>query len=77
MVTAQNQKGENKMPTRTWHPTAAELKVRLFINYKLFGVFVKSIANTIIKGMVGVKEVDHQSGRDCDYLFVSVEENNA
>ena len=65
------------MPSRTWHPTAAELKVRLFINYKLFGIFVKSIADTIVKGMVGVKEVDHQSGRDCDYLFVSVEENNA
>ena len=64
------------MATRAWHPTAAELKVRLFINYKLFGIFVKSIADTIVKGMVGVKEVDAQSGRDCDYLFVSVEENN-
>ena len=65
------------MPTRTWHPVAEELKVRMFVNYKLFGVFLKSIADTIVKGMVGVKEVDHQAGRDCDYLFVSVEENNA
>lgn len=64
------------MSTRTWHPTAAELKVRLFINYKLFGIFVKSIADTIIKGMVGVKEVDHQSGRDCDYLFVTTNEES-
>lgn len=58
------------MSARTWHPTVDELKVRMFINYKLFGIFVKPVADTIIKGMVGVKDVD-QSG---DYLFVSVEQ---
>lgn len=55
------------MPTRTWHPTLDELKVRMFIDYKLFGVFVKSIAETIIKGMTRVKEVDWNK----DYCFVT------
>ena len=55
--------------TRTWHPTQDEMKVRMFIDYKLFGVFVKSVASTIIKGMARVKEVDfHQ-----DYCFVTTE----
>jgi len=64
------------MNTRTWHPAVAELKVRLFINYKLFGIFVRSIADTIIKGMIGVKEVDHQPSRDGDYLFVTTNEES-
>ena len=63
------------MPARSWHPVAEELKVRMFINYKLFGVFLKSVADMIVKGMHGVKEVDYQSSRDCDYLFVNVEED--
>ena len=64
------------MPTRTWHPVAEELKVRMFVNYKLFGVFLKSIADTIVKGMTNVKEVDSQRGRDCDYLFVTTNEES-
>lgn len=57
------------MNTRTWHPIFNELKVRMFIDYKLFGVFVKSIAETIIKGMTHVKEVDWNK----DYCFVTTE----
>ncbi len=53
--------------TRTWHPTSDELKVRMFINYKLFGIFVKKVAETIIKGMVTVTEVDYNG----DYCFVT------
>lgn len=62
------------MSTRTWHPTEAELKVKMFVNFKLFGIFVKSMAETIIKGMVHVKEVDFTSNNDDHYCFVSVEE---
>ena len=58
------------MSTRTWHPTSDELKVRMFVNYKLFGIFLKSMAESIIKGMCNVKEVDFNG----DYCFVSVEE---
>ena len=60
------------MPTRTWHPTVEEIKVRFFVDYKLFGVFVKSIADTIIKGMSRVKEVDFHDG----YCFVMTEPEN-
>ena len=58
------------MPTRTWHPVAEEMKVRMFVNYKLFGIFVKSIADVIIKGMARVKDVDFHDG----YCFVSVDD---
>ena len=57
---------------RSWHPTSKELKVRMFINYKLFGIFLKSVAETIIKGMVGVKEVDFSNEHGENYCFVSV-----
>ena len=57
------------MTTRTWHPTVEEIKVRFFVDYKLFGVFVKSIADTIIKGMSRVKDVDFHDG----YCFVTTE----
>lgn len=59
------------MATRIWHPTAEELKVRLFINYKLLGTFVKDVANLIIKGMVNVTEVNTHAGRECEYIFVT------
>jgi hypothetical protein len=39
----------------------------MFINYKLFGIFVKKVAETIIKGMVTVTEVDYNG----DYCFVT------
>ena len=61
------------MSTRTWRPTVEESTVRLFINYKLFGVFCRSIADTIVKGMVGVKEVDYASKCGCNYMFIVIE----
>lgn len=63
------------MGTREWHPEVSELKVRMFVNYKLFGIFVRSVAETIIKGMCNVKEVDFMANGSDNYCFVSTSED--